>query len=208
MVNAILTEVSTLALPIVDACHLDHARRAILRPDELVPDRAGKLRRLPRFFYEVESWQMALETPLTEHFELWEFMGVDVREAQPMRIFPRYVPCAVTLLAVHLELLRQSLGTFIHIAANGGYRSPAHNLTDHASTHCWGTAANIYRIGDDVLDNEEKIDRYTRLVNRCLISAWVRPFGHNQGQADDHLHIDIGYVLVTPRAADSDRGSA
>jgi hypothetical protein len=208
MASATVADAGRLSLPIVDGFALDDSRRAILRPDELLADRTGRLRRLPRFFYEVESWQKALETPLTEHFELWEFMTVDVREAQPVRIFPRYVPCAVSLLAAHLELLRQTLGTFIHLAANGGYRSPAHRLTDHASLHCWGTAANIYRIGDDLLDNEEKVERYTRIVNRCLPAAWVRPFGPDQGQADDHLHIDIGYVLVTPRDADSDRGSA
>ncbi len=208
MANVIATESGLLALPIVDAFSLDDTRRAILRPDELLFDRERRARRLPRFFYEVDSWQTALETPLTDHFGLWEFMGVDVREAQPLRIFPRYIPYAVTLLVAHLELLRQALATFIHIAANGGYRSPAHRLTDHASLHCWGVAANIYRIGADFLDTEEKIERYTRIANRVLPHAWVRPFGHDQGMADDHLHIDIGYVLVTPRHAASDRGSA
>ena len=208
MASVIATESALLALPIVDAFQLDDTRRAILRPDEVLLDRQGRARRLPRFFYEVDSWQTALESPLTEHFQLWEFMGVDVREAQPLRIFPRYIPCAVTLLAAHLELLRNLLGTFIHIAANGGYRSPAHRLTDHASLHCWASAVNIYRIGDDVLDSEEKIERYTRAVMRALPAAWVRPFGREKGQADDHLHLDIGYVLLTPRGAPSDHGSA
>ena len=208
MANAIVTETGRLSLPIVDAFELDETRRVILRPDQLLADRQGRARRLPRFFFEVDSWQTALETPLTDHFQLWEFMVVDVREAQPLRIFPRYVPCAVSLLAQNLELLRQTLGTFVHIAANGGYRSPAHRVTDHASLHCWATAANIYRIGDDFLDTEEKITRYTRLVRRALPAAWIRPFGPERGQADDHLHVDIGYVLVTPRDAASDRGSA
>ena len=86
---------------------------------------------------------------LTPNFGLWEFIDVDVREAEPLRRFPRYVPCAVTLLARALERFRDHVGTFVHVAANGGYRSPAHALTAHASPHCWGTAANIYRIGDD-----------------------------------------------------------
>ena len=208
MASPIVTEAAPLTLPIVDALDLDETRRAILKPDELLLDRSGRARRLPRFFYEVESWQAALETRVTEHFQLWEFMGVDVREAQPLRIFPRYIPCAVTLLAAHLELLRQTLGTFLHVAANGGYRSPAHRLTDHASVHCWGAAANIYRIGDDFLDSEEKIDRYSRSANRVLPGVWVRPYGREKGLADDHLHIDLGYVLVTPREAPSDHGSA
>jgi hypothetical protein len=204
----IVSDPGILALPIVDAFGLDATRRAILRPDELLLDRAGRTRRLPRFFYEVDSWQTAVETPLTEHFQLWELMGVDVREARPLRIYPRYVPCAVTLLAAHLELLRGAVGTFVHVAANGGYRSPAHRLTDHASVHCWGSAANIYRIGDDWLDTEDKIERYTRLANRFLPGAWIRPYGHDKGQADDHLHIDLGYVVVTPHEAPSDQRSA
>jgi hypothetical protein len=28
--------------------------------------------------------------------------------------------------------------------------------------------------------------------------VWVRPYGHEDGQADDHLHIDIGYTLFDP----------
>ena len=208
MASVIATEPALLALPIVDAFQLDDTRRAILRPDEMMLDRQARARRLPRFYYEVESWQTARDTTLTEHFQLWEFMGVDVREAQPLRIFPRYIPCAVTLLAAHLELLRNVLGTFIHIAANGGYRSPAHRLTDYASTHCWGSAVNIYRIGDDFLDTEEKIERYTRIVTRALPGVWTRPYGHEKGMADDHLHVDIGYVVVTPREAPSDLRSA
>jgi hypothetical protein len=53
---------------------------------------------------------------------------VDVREVEAMRTFPRYVPCAVALLATALEVFRAEVGTFVHIAANGGYRSPGHAL--------------------------------------------------------------------------------
>ncbi len=205
MANAVLAEPVSLALPVVDAFELDDVHRAVLRPDELLADREGRPRRLPRFFFEVDSWQTALNTRLTEHFELWEFMGVDVREAQPLRIFPRYVPCGVTLLAAHLEVFRQAVETYVRIAANGGYRSPGHRLNQHASAHCWGSAANIYRIGDDHLDNEEMIQRYSRMIARLLPGAWIRPYGHEAGFADDHLHIDIGYVLVSPHDAPGDR---
>jgi hypothetical protein len=205
MANPTLTEAAPLALPIVDGLELPETHRRILRPDEALDDRAGRPRRLPRYFYEVDSWQTALSTPLSEHFQLWEFMGVDVREAQPLRIFPRYVPCAVTLLAAHLELVRREVNTYVRIAANGGYRSPGHRLTQNASTHCWGTAANIYRIGDDFVDTEEMIDRYSRIVTHILPACWVRPYGHETGSADDHLHVDIGYVLVTPRESAGDQ---
>jgi hypothetical protein len=200
-----VSETDTLPLPVVDALTLDERHRRVLLPDQLLRDRQGRARRLPRFFYEVDSWQTAQSIELTEHFSLWEFLTVDVREAEPLRTFPRYVPCAVTALAAHLELLREAVGTFIHIAANGGYRSPEHALTDSATTHCWGTAANIYRIGDDYLDSQERIERYARMAEKRIPGCWIRPYGHDKGVADDHLHVDLGYMLVVPREAPSER---
>jgi len=29
--------------------------------------------------------------------------------------------------------------------------------------------------------------------------VFVRPFGPERGQTDDHLHIDLGFVSLTPR---------
>ncbi len=194
----------TLPLPVVDGLQLDERHRRALRPDECLVDVDGRARRLPRFFYEVDSWQTAQNIELTPHFRLWEFLTVDVREVEPLRSFPRYVPCAVTALAAHLELFRDAVGTYVHIAANGGYRSPRHALTNGASTHCWGTAANIYRVGDDYLDTQEKIERYARIAERKVPGCWVRPFGREKGYADDHLHLDLGYMLVVPREAPSE----
>lgn len=196
----------SLPLPVVDALELDEARRAALRPGEVLRDRDGHARRLPRFFYEVASWEEARVTPLAEHFTLHELMVVDVREAAELRAFPRYVPCAVTLLGAHLELLRQAAGTLVWIAANGGYRSPSHALVDHASPHCWGTAANVYRIGDDWLDSREKIERWSEVAARVVPASWVRPWGHERGFADDHLHLDLGWVRLTPRDRDEEEG--
>jgi len=193
-----------LPIPIVDGCALDETRRALLRPGEPYADREGRVHRLPRWFYRVDSWQVALDTRVAEHFTLSELMTVDVREAQALRAFPRYVPCAITLLAAHLEVLRQSVGTLVFVAANGGYRSPAHRLTDHASTHCWGTAANIYRIGDEYLTDRGRIERFARVAARVLPGVWTRPYGADQGFADDHLHLDIGYARLTPRGCDDD----
>ena len=193
-----------LPLPIVDACTLDESRRALLRPDQPFADRDGRLHRLPRWFYRVDSWQTALGLQVTEHFALSELMMLDVREAQSLRVFPRYVPCAITLLAAHLEVFRQAVGTLVYVAANGGYRSPAHTFSDHASTHCWGTAANVYRIGDDFLDSQERIERYAKVVARVLPAVWTRPYGVVKGFADDHLHLDIGYARLTPRGLDDE----
>src|SRR5688572_12589843 len=95
-----------LPLPIVDGCALDETRRALLRPGQPFADRDGRVYRLPRWFYQVDSWQKALTTQVTEHFALSELITLDVREAQGLRVFPRYVPCAITLLAAHLELFR------------------------------------------------------------------------------------------------------
>jgi hypothetical protein len=193
-----------LPLPVVDACTLDEKRRTLLRPNQTFADRQGGVHRLPRWFYRVDSWQTALGLQVTEHFALAELMTLDVREAQALRVFPRYVPCAITLLAAHLEVFRQAVGTLVYVAANGGYRSPAHALTDHASTHCWGTAANIYRIGDDFLDSQERIERYAKLVARVLPAVWTRPYGVAKGLADDHLHLDIGYARLTPAGLDDE----
>ena len=193
-----------LPLPVVDGLELDERHQRALCPDQIIRDRRGRLRRLPRFFYEVDSWQTAQSVDLTEHFALWEFLTVDVREVEPLRSFPRYVPCALTALAAHLELFRDAVGTYVHIAANGGYRSPRHALTSGASTHCWGTAVNIYRIGDDYLDTQEKIERYARIAERKVPGCWLRPYGSEKGYADDHLHLDLGYMLVVPREAPSE----
>ena len=199
-----MSDSSALPLPVVDGLELSEKHQRALCPDGLLTDRSGRTRRLPRFFYEIDSWQTAQKIQLTEHFSLWEFLTVDVREAEPLRTFPRYIPCAVTALAAHLQLLREVVNTFIHIAANGGYRSPKHALTDGASTHCWGTAANIYRIGDDYLDSQDKIEKYARLVEKNISGVWIRPYGTDKGFADDHLHVDLGYMIVTPRWAPSE----
>ena len=196
-----MLEARALGLKVVDGLQLSEALRAVLRPGELVPDERGQLRRLPRFFYEVGTRKKADEVELAPGFRLREFVHTDVREAEPLRGYPRYVPCAVTLLAAALSVFRQAVGTYVHVAANGGYRSPGHALTEAASTHGWGTAANVYRVGDDALDTRETIEKYAAVVQEVLPGAWVRPYGHAHGYADDHLHLDFGYAVVVPRGA-------
>lgn len=185
-------------LPVIDALELDAAYTDVLRPRQTAVDAGGCERTLPRSFLRIDSWQQALDTPLTEHFMLWELIGVDVREAPLLRTFPRYVPCALLLLAAALELFRREVGTYVHVAANGGYRSPAHELTRMASRHCWGTAANIYRIGDTYLESGDDIQRYAEIAHRVIPGVWTRPVGSGDGEADDHLHIDIGYAILDP----------
>jgi len=192
----------SLDLRIVGPDDLDEPRKRCLRPGEVLADRDGVSRRLPSFFYEVPSWKAALSLRLTPDFGLWEFLDVDVREAEVMRLFPRYVPCAVTVLAAHLQLLRSEVGRVMRIAANGGYRSPSHALSGLPSPHTWAAAANIYRIGDDLLDSRERIQKHIDIVRPILPGAWTRPYGNQPGQAFDHLHIDLGYLLVEPHSVD------
>ncbi len=186
-------------LPIVDGLRLPAEHRELLRPGEVMHTRSGDAHRLPRFFYAVESSDVAVSTLLTPHFGLWELTEVDLYEAPLLRKYPRYVPCGVTVLAAALEVLRTEVGAPVRVAANGGYRSPSHALSKSGSPHCWGTAANVFRIGSEYLDSEEKIHRYALLVNKTMAGCWTRPFGSETGFADDHLHIDLGYVTVAPR---------
>jgi hypothetical protein len=85
------------------------------------------------------------------------------------------------------------------VAVNGGYRSPAHRLSDRPSPHLWATAANIFRIGDTWLDSQKSIERYARMAESLGPEVFVRPCGPEPGETDDHLHFDLGYLLSTPR---------
>jgi len=146
----------------------------------------------------IDSWDQARELAVAPHFMLWELIGVDVREAPAVRAFPRYVPCALLLLATALEVFRAEAGSYVHIAANGGYRSPGHALSRLASRHCWGTAANIFRVGDTYLDSRSEIEKFAAVARRVLPGIWIRPYGPEDGQADDHLHLDLGYTIFEP----------
>jgi hypothetical protein len=190
-------------LRIVDGVTLPGPHRDLLRPGELVRGSDGRRRRLPRWFFEVPSWEVALEADLAPHFRVWEFLNVDVREHELQRLhWPRYLPLAVGALAAVLEVLRVEVDTYVHIAANGGYRSPGHRLAGGVSPHSWGTAANLYRIGDDWLDDERGITRYGRLVRSLSPVVWTRPFGQVSGTTDDHLHVDLGFTVVAPHQAE------
>jgi len=194
-----------LTLKVVDGLALPEPVRAALRPDELVEDASGHLRRLPRWFYEVPTQRRAEETELAPGFVLRELLTVDLHEAAVLRAYPRYVPLAVTHLAAHLAVLRQALDASVWVAANGGYRSPAHGRSRPGSPHAWGTAVNVFRVGDDYLETEEAIARVAETAARVLPGVWVRPYGHGPGFADDHLHLDLGFaVVVPPEAAGED----
>jgi Peptidase M15 len=184
----------------IDALNLSAEYRALLRPGEAESDARGNVHHLPRFFYEIGSWQDAREIRLAPHFTLAELMLVDCREAELLlRHFPHYLPCAVILLATFLENFRREVGAPVFISANGGYRSPAHQIGGAKSIHAWGTAVNIYRIGDKFLDDARSIEKYGATASSLSRAVLVRPFGSREGETDDHLHLDLGFVSLTPR---------
>jgi hypothetical protein len=194
-----MAEERVAGLRVVDGLRLRAELRAVLRPGEEVADPGGIARRLPRWFLEVESWEQALATPLAPHFGAYELLDVDAREAEAGREYPRYLPLASLHLAAALELFRREVGAPVRIACNGGYRTPAHALSVHANPHAWGTAANLYRVGDDFLDGCERIERHARTLRTILPGVWVRSCGRREGEADDQLHLDLGYLLAEPR---------
>lgn len=182
---------------VVDGRRLPRRYRALLRPGETLRDAQGREYTLPRYFFEVPSAEAAT-AKLAPHFRMDEFLQTDLHEASLFADYPRYVPCAVALLAAHLEVLRQHVGTYVHVAANGGYRTPAHAHGDAATPHQWGTAANLYRIGDAWLQRRKTIEHYRQIVRRILPGVRVRPYGTTPGTTYDHLHLDLGYLTVQP----------
>jgi len=91
------------------------------------------------------------------------------------------------------------VGAPVHVSVNGGYRSPAHRLAEGATAHMWGTAADVYRIGHVALRDQSAIETYSRIVEDVSDDLWVMPYGSVPGTADDHLHVDLGYLTLVPR---------
>ena len=180
----------------VDGLSLSAAHRAALRPGEAVTDENGNVHHLPRFFFEVPSWEEAHTLRVATHFTLSELITVDSREAELLlRTFPHYVPCAILALARYLEDFRREVDAPVFISANGGYRSPAHRINQGVAIHCWGTAADIYRVGDTYLDDEKSINRYAEIAASLGGEVCVRAYQ----SGDDHLQVDLGYLNIVPR---------
>lgn len=187
----------------IDALTLSAGHRRLLRPGEALADAGGRTHFLPRFFYEIGTWEQAKERQLAENFTFAELMTVDCREADGLlNTFPHYVPCAVSVLGLFLQAFRARVGAPVFIATNGGYRSPAHAHSRQASPHLWATAANIYRIGDTFLDDGKSVEKYGRIAESIAPGVFAKPFGHGRGESDDHLHLDIGYAICVPHGCD------
>jgi hypothetical protein len=194
------------SIKVVDAFDLDDELRSLLKPGEMVRDQQGRRHRLPRYFYEIPDHRAAVRIRLSPHFGLNEFILVDLKEAPRLQQFPRYVPCAVRVLAFYLEQFRTAANASVHVAVNGGYRSPAHKLSLGATPHMWGTAADIYRIGSNILRGKDVIEKYNGVAEDLSDDIHILPYGHVTGQnADDHVHLDLGYITVIPREISEDR---
>jgi len=206
MSSSAVSEEQGQGLKVVDAFDLDDELRDVLKPGEMVRDSQGRRHRLPRYFYEIPSHEVAMKTRLTQHFGINEFILTDLKEAARLQQFPRYVPCAVRVLAFYLEQYRTACGASVHIAVNGAYRSPSHKLSLHATPHMWGTAADVYRIGSNILKSKEAIEKYNEIAEDLSDEVTVLPYGHVTGRnADDHVHLDLGYVTLVPREISEDR---
>lgn len=180
----------------IDGLTLSPEHRAALRPGEAVRDENGRVHCLPRFFFELPSWEEARGLRVATHFTLAELITVDSREVELLlRTFPHYVPCAILALARYLEDFRREVDAPVFIGANGGYRSPAHRINRGSSLHSWGTAADIYRVGDTFLDDEKSIGRYAEIAGSLGAEVRVRPYE----EGDDHLQVDLGYLTIVPR---------
>jgi hypothetical protein len=180
----------------IDGLSLSPEHRAALRPGEAVTDENGKLHHLPRFFFEVPSWEEAHSLRVASHFALSELITVDSREAELLlRTFPHHVPCAILALARYLEDFRRQVDAPVFVSANGGYRSPAHRINRGTSLHNWGTAADIFRVGDTYLNDEKSIARYGEIAASLGAEVHVRAYK----EGDDHLQVDLGYLTIVPR---------
>ncbi len=180
----------------VDGLTLSPDHRAVLRPGEAIIDEDGRQHRLPRFFFEIPSWEQAHSLRVASHFTLSELIMVDSREADLLlRTFPHYVPCAILALARYLEDFRREVDAPVFVSANGGYRSPAHRINNRPTLHSWGTAADIYRVGDTYLDDEKSIARYAEVAASLGAEVRIRPYQ----TGDDHLEVDLGYLTIVPR---------
>src|SRR5260370_42708357 len=94
----------------IDGLDLARQHRALLQPGEAKQDLHGNVHHLPRFLYEIASWDEARHIRLTPHFTVAELMMVDCREADVLlREFPHYVPCAILLLPRFLEDCRRQV---------------------------------------------------------------------------------------------------
>ena len=60
-------------------------------------------------------------------------------------------------------------------------------------------------MGSVVLRDQNAIETYNRVAEELSDDWWVMPYGHEIGKADDHMHLDLGFVTLVPREISEDR---
>ena len=102
----------------------------------------------------------------------------------------------MVLIARYLEDLRRDADGVDRWSARTAVIAPRLiERNEPKSPHCWATAADIYRVGGTYLDNERSISKYADMAQSLGPQVFARPYT----EGDDHLHIDLGFITVTPR---------
>ena len=53
-----------------------------------------------------------------------------------------------------------------------------------------------------MLNSHSAIEKYAALAHELAPEINVLPYGHQTGETDDHLHLDLGYVHLVPGGCD------
>jgi hypothetical protein len=53
-------------------------------------------------------------------------------------------------------------------------------------------------VGDERMDDGERVERHNALARSAVPGVTTRPYGEVPGCVLDHVHLDLGFVTVTP----------
>ena len=62
----------------------------------------------------------------------------------------------------------------------------------------WWLEIGPVDLGAPVITIQRRDQLIAAIARRVIPGVWVRPYGQEDGQADDHLHIDLGYTVFDP----------
>jgi hypothetical protein len=134
------------------------------------------------------------------HFTLAELMLVDCREARVLLkpVSRITCPCAILLLARFLEDFRREVDTPVFISATAGTARRRIKLA--ARKAFMRGARRQISTGSATLffPMQSPLESMARSRHH-LVRLFLFDFGHEKGQTSDHLHIDLGFVSLTPR---------
>ena len=108
-----------------------------------------------------------------------------------LRQSPRYIPCAVACWLLPRAAAR-GVGAQVHVAVNGGYRSPSHKLAVGASPTCGPRRPTSTRSLDRAPGAGHHRDLH-RVAEEISDDLWIMPTATSWA-ADDHIHLELGYL--------------